>query len=457
MGFWSSVGSFCKSVVSTVSNTVSSVVSFAKEKVSSAIGWMADKAESFVGKVKEVWQNIKPYIQKLKPFIKPIVTAVTIAAAGVATFLGQPVLAGKIVTLGLKVATYLEKAVDWIVKIDQTPFMKKLNEGINWAIKTAKNLKASATTVEESEAEIYTEEEHKAALNRKAIFREAESKELPIEIQKSVAIANFINSLGLVRADIQSIFQTDGIKDFEHYLRLRASQKLLANAEKLLTETNDVENITEDDIFIVNISSEMMGSNPILKPDDALRLDEIIFKRFNKKILPFVFEEMIISWEERRLTLEKDWGVLNKTLSKDTVLFKRLNKTKDIEVLSEEEQIIYSELEKTVPLNKEKLNLLGETELGMKNYVFAAEGFLQVLEKTPQQLIDDEQEYLCEFAPKVGMIIIDCAQNNKPFNQLQTEDRDLITNFANIFIEDSKKRNEIFKDKYLVDAIGVSA
>lgn len=42
----------------------------------------------------------------------------------------------------------------------------------------------------------------------------------------------------------------------------------------------------------------------------------------------------------------------------------------------------------------------------------------------------------------VGRLLIECAQNGKQWNELTEEEQSLITDYANIFAEDSKKRTQ---------------
>ena len=74
----------------------------------------------------------------------------------------------------------------------------------------------------------------------------------------------------------------------------------------------------------------------------------------------------------------------------------------------------------------------------MRNYVFAAEGFLQMLEKEPEDFID--KEYLFEDSATAGMIIIECAQFGKKWEELNKEEQMLIIDFANIFEKASRSR-----------------
>ena len=73
----------------------------------------------------------------------------------------------------------------------------------------------------------------------------------------------------------------------------------------------------------------------------------------------------------------------------------------------------------------------------MENYVYAAEGLLEVLEGNA---FLDDKEYLIEQVGVVGKIIIDCAQNGKKWEVLTDDEQELIIDFANIFKKQSLER-----------------
>ena len=108
MGFWSSVGSFCSSVVSSVSRAASAVWETTKDIASKAVGWMAEKAESFVDNVKEVWRTVKPYIEQTR---KVLQTA--------AKVVGIPWLSSAL--------TMLDKGLGALIAFEDSPIAKKVD------------------------------------------------------------------------------------------------------------------------------------------------------------------------------------------------------------------------------------------------------------------------------------------------------------------------------------------
>lgn len=97
-----------------------------------------------------------------------------------------------------------------------------------------------------------------------------------------------------------------------------------------------------------------------------------------------------------------------------------------------------SELETRLPELQATMEAKRKHTNEMRNYVFAAEGFLQMLEKEPEEF--EGQEYLMEDSSAVGMVIIECAQFGKRWEDLDSEQQSLIIDFANIFEKASRER-----------------
>lgn len=411
MGFWSSVGSAVKSAGSAIVSAGRTVISKAKEVAVNAVNWMADKAEHFVGKVKDVWNKVQPFIKK---HIRPYLTF----AAAVAPW---PWLGACFVIIN--------KALQHLEHFENSSLARKLDQAIKWAISTAKFLKEK----------FLTPEEEREAEQRKKVFEEA-ANTVPSDQRHAINLAGMINDYVLVRTAITNIMESNSIKDFEHYLRLRATQKLMQQVEKVLSSAQSIEDITEDDIFLLKVGADLLSSDPKLSDADAIKLDQIIYRMSKKKLIPFVFEEMVMAWSQNLQQLESEWKSENTKLSKNEVIKRRLEVTARISELEPDEKSILDELTANAPLLKNKLEQLGARTREMKNYVYASEGFLQTLEKSPEEIEAEELDYLTEDGSHVGMIIIDCAQHGKRWNDLSADDQSLIIDFANIFEKASKAR-----------------
>ncbi len=408
--FCSKVGTAVRNVASSVASAASEAWKKTKEVAAKAVTWMADKAEAFVSNVKETWKKVKPYIVALSPILKSAAAAVQI-----------PWLSGAILAI--------DATLQGLLALENSPVLKKLEAAIHWTIAAAKNFKTTFLTPEDIEE----------ANKRKETFKEA-AQNMSEADAHALALAAMINDYVKIQSVIKIVFESAPPADFDHYLRLRATQKLLASVEGSLNAAQSVGDISSDDLFMLDVAAELIRKSPQLSDENAIKLDEIILRKFNKKLIPFVFEEMISAWELDLQTNQEEWAFLNSSLAKETVLLRRLEVSKRISELTVDEEKLLSELLVSVPILKNTASALEKKNREMQNYVYAAEGFLQVLEKSGDQLEAEGRGYLAEEGSKVGMIVIDCAQNGKAWELLNDEEQSLIIDFANIFEEDCQSR-----------------
>lgn len=433
MGWFSSacswVGSAVSSVASTVSRGVSSAYNAAKDMAGQAVGWLAEKAGNFVDGVKKAWETVKPYVEQIRGILK---------VAAVAT-VGIPWLSGALFAL--------DKGLGALTAFEKSPIAKKVQQAIEWAIKLAKRWQVHKKEKErgmeqeaQQERECLNEEELEQARRHQENMRFAEREVVSPEQQHQLELAAVFNDFEIASADLEKTIKS-APENFEHYLRLRATQKLLVMTEKKFHLAKTVDDISADDIFLVRIASDLIKANPELSKDAALRLDRVLTRIHGKKLLPFVFEELIASWAKRAEVLAKQWVQDNKILSKDVTLYKYLLGAKEIQSeLSTEEMQQLSVLESALPKQKEELISLATRQRDMERYVGAAEGLLQVLEKTPEQIEAEDRAYLLEEGTHIGKLLIDCAQTDTLFSKLDKEDQSLLTDYANIFKNESKAR-----------------
>lgn len=415
MGLWSGFSNFCSRVASAVTSTASRVWNGIKETAAKTVSWMAEKAETFVGSVKSVWEKVKPFISNV---IRPIVqNAAKLAEKMLPQF---PWVGGALKAL--------DKALGLLVEWDKSDLAKRIGKAIEWAINKAKQLKDLFLTPEEMDEA----SEHEQAL------REARNQ-MRGEAASAVDLASLITLYAHLSTRIKDVLDNIQINDFEHYLRLRASQKLLKDTEQHLTRAHDIDTITDDDLFLIETGNELLKPTPQLSDAATQRLDRVVMVRFGKKLIPFVFEEMIMAWGYNLQDMENEWKSLNDGLSKEQVLLRRLQIGQRLGDLQEDEVPMLNELEARLPVQQAEMEAKRKQTNEMRNYVFAAEGFLQMLEKEPEEFAD--QEYLMEDSSTVGMIIIECAQFGKRWEELNTEQQSLIIDFANIFEKASRARS----------------
>lgn len=418
MGWFSRACSAVSRVVSSAASAVGRAASkawdTAKSVASKTIDFMADKAESFVGKVKEVWATVKPHIVKIAPIVANALKAIPHPWAQTA-------------------AVAIEKGLQALLALENSPVLKKAEQAILWAAKAARHFREKFLTPDEA----------KEAEQRQEDLQEAMDAMKTEEQRQSIRFAVVINDYVLVQTRIQALLDQDDIKDFEHYLRLRATQKLLKAAERTLNTAQNLTEISADDSFLLRIGADLLAENPNLSDADAERLDKIIKRRFSgKSLLPFVFEEMICAWETKYQNMEAKWEKLNKETAGFKRELKKLEVKLKIEPLTAEEEDKLTELKNEVNIANHNLKCQAEENRAMQSYVHAAEGFLQVLEQSEEEFGVAGKDYIIDDVATVGRLLMDCVQNGKQWQELTADEQMLITDYANIFAEDSKKRHQ---------------
>ena len=401
-----------RNMVSRAVSTVSSVVSKVKEVAGKAIGFMAEKAEGFIGKVSQMWERIKPHISTGRK--------VLMMAAGMVT---TPWLKGALMAI--------DRGLAWLEKLDKQPLVNKAQKAIQWVIEWCKN-----THQKQLENEALEE------ARRHAEALEAAERELEGSEKEAISAIAMINHYMIAKAEVDIAVKRDDLQDFEYFLRLRAVQKLLAFYEKRIEAVKDVSDIDNDMRFLLFAANALIKQDAEFSEANTLRLDELTSRQFGKPIIPFIFEEMIIAWEKSRQILEEEWEAKNKTLAKERILHNRLVRAQKYEELEPAELIALNDLAITLPRDTAALESLSNDLLARRNYVNAAEGFLQMLEKDEQQLIREGKEYLLEQGAQVGSLLIDCSQNNRAWSSLLPEEQSLINDFANIFAADCQQRTQ---------------
>lgn len=416
MGFISFVGS----VMSAVSSGVSSAWNKAKELGGRALSWMAEKAEGFVGKVKDIWAAAKPFVTHIR-------TALKIGAAALGEM--YPPIATALLVI--------ERGLGKLVDFEKSPILRYLNEAFEWIVNFAKRRYSGKNNdTEMSPEDIETAKRHQENM------RTAETVIDDEDTVHSIQVASLLNDYAIAMSDLDSKIR-DGVTSFEEYLRLRAGQKLLSITKQKITESKSVSDITLNDILLVRIASNLLREDPTLKDKAASQLDKILREKYGKTLMSFVFEEIIVSWKKTAEDILSTWHEKTKRYSKDMVLYKKLVNAKKLQnELPDEEESIILELEKQLPIDKAENDSLDVRFADLERYSNAAEGLIQYWEKDYEQFITEGRDYLIETSSEVSEILMHCAQHDTPFSSLTEQQQRLINDYANIFMEDSLKREK---------------
>ncbi len=427
MGFWSSVGSFVSSAVSSVARTVSSAASSvyntAKNIAGKAIDWIADKAEGFVDGVKKVWSAVKPYVEHIRTAIRAAALVVPI-----------PWLKGALLML--------DTGLGALTAFENSPIAKKVRDAIDWAIKLAKRWKWEKELDQQHRRDRLEVQELTEAKQHQENLRFAEREIVDESQRHQLELAAAINDYEIANTELANTIEK-GVNEYDHYLRLRAVQKLLKLIDGKFRSAKTVDELSADDLFLVRIASDLIKDNPELKTEAAQRLDRILTSVYGKALQPFIFEELTAAWGKRVKALGTEWAEKNKSYAKDSMLYKRLEIAKKVQgELSVEEALQLDILKMELPKQKQLLDGLATKQRDLDRYVGATEGFLQLLEKSEEQIEKEDRSYLLDEGATVGKLLIECAQNDTPFSNLSEEDRELLTDYSNIFKEESKTRTK---------------
>ncbi|MFB6348336.1 hypothetical protein ACFBZI_02580 [Moraxella sp. ZJ142] len=423
MGFFSSLCDGVKSVASAtwegVKSAASSVWEGAKKVARAVVDTAVESGGKIVGAVKTVYNAVKPYLKPAAEAIKTAATAASVYFPWAKT-----------------VGDAFAKGLEWLHTAGDNDVVKKISEAIEWALKNLRTVKES----------FFNEKEEEEAIKRQRDLNKAMSLMKTEEQRLSIRFAQLINEYILVKTRIKDAldsFETSNSNNFEHYLRLRATQKLLKITERHLSKAQELSEISDDDVFLIEMGNKLLEKKPYLTSDEGMRLDRLIQHRCNgKTLLPFVFEELIFSWNVRLNDMEEKWDNLNAKIAKLKHALRQLQVKQKIEGLSQNETIRLNDLTNEVQNLSALLEDQEAQNRAMQNYVYASEGFLQVLEKTEEQWIDEDREWVLEESSEVGMLLIDCVENNHPWGSLTKEQQSLISDFANVFAKDSQRRTE---------------
>lgn len=411
------------SVGRSISNAASKAFNIAKETAGKAVGWLAEKADKFVDNVKETWKTVKPYVEKFRTIIRTAASVVPIP--------------------WLKTAlTALDAGLGALTAFENSPVAKKIEQAIRWAAKMARKWQqhGQSTQQEQAQEDVLDDVALQEARRHQETFRFAERESLSPEEKHNMELAAAINDYEIAKADLNNALEGSPA-NFEHYLRLRATQKLLAMADKKFRSASSLDELSADDLFLVRIASDLVKPSPELSTLAAQRLDRLLSERHGKALQPFIFEEMVAAWAKRADVLADQWQNLNRSNARDAMLLKRLEVAKRIqEELAPEEAQTLHDLMQSVPQAKQKLEELATKENDLRRYVGAAEGFLQLLEKSHEQIVSEDREYIIDEGAEVGKILIQCSEKDLPFNALSEDEQALVRAFANIFNQESEKR-----------------
>jgi hypothetical protein len=406
---------FCSSVSSFVSSTVSAVKTVyekGKEVAAKVLTFIADDGAKLVQNVKDVWQMAKPFLEKIQ-----VVAKMVKKIPGVHPW----------ITLA---AEAIDRGLTALFALENSPVLKKIAAGVEWAIAAARVLSEKWL----NQAEMAQAEERKRA------FAEA-ADSLNDEQRRAVLFAQIVNQLLLVRSHLKGKIEGAGVASFHHYLRLRATQKLLVDVNGRVNGVRELEDITADDLFLLEIGQELLAENPVLSDFQLKRLEVLVSARYGKELEPFVFEELVRGWAMVLNEDQKTYETELERLSFDEAVLLRLqgNQSQQLD-LSPAEQNQLAQLQGSIPGRQRAVQALVQSIRHRNHFIDSAEGLLQVLEGTADEAV-------IESIPEVGRIIIGCMEKGQQWEMLGEVEKCLVIDFANYFRKARVKRGRELEEE----------
>ncbi|WP_305805106.1 hypothetical protein [Stenotrophomonas sp. YIM B06876] len=403
-------------------SVTTAVVSTVKRVAAKAINFVAENAEKFVGEVKEVWKKVKPYIEKAQAPLK-------MAAASVPHPYAKAAL------------TAISKGIDALLALENSPIAKKVGSAIESAGKWARKMEEQ---IKNGEVPFFTAEEYEQAVGNRDSLRTAEADSAGLDAQQraGLELANALNDLGIAQTDLQHVIDSEPAS-YDHYLRLRATQKLLSAVKGKLVKQKSLDALTADDQFVIRTASDLIKANPELTQASAKRLDSLLNENHGKTFQSFVQEEICVLLTQQAKDLGKQIKALGGEQDSNNIAITRLKTAKRVQgELDDTEAARLASLEETVAAQETELKTLRTERHDKEIFANAMEGFLQMLEKSEEQLSEEGREYVIDDGSRIGEIIVMAAQKNTPFEELSDEEQEIIIDFSNVFRKESKSRME---------------
>ncbi|TDB35280.1 hypothetical protein TEP_17435 [Stenotrophomonas sp. TEPEL] len=403
---------FVSSAAQKVASAAQKTWEVVKKTAVKVVTLVATDGEKTVAKAKDLWKTARPYVKQ--------------ATAWLRTGAPHPLI--KNVAL----------AIDALLALENSPVLQWIDKAVSWTIELAKRLNAAmeqGVQVELDAAERAQAEQYQQK------FRDAAGS-FSGEQAHAVSVVAMVNDLVLAQDRINALVETGEVADVDHFLRLRATQKLLKEANARLAAATE-SRIDTDDIFLVRVASDLLNADPSLSSEDAQALDDLLQRRHGRGLLPFAFEEMLPAWHMRNQALEAQWEAMNDTLPARQVKLRRLEAELSISAdgrLDEADQAELDVLRLSVPLEQKAFDDLADEKLALSQYLHAAEGFLQVLERPAEELEAAGMGYLIDAGQQVGELIIQGAEQGKQWNEFTPRQQELIIDFANIFEDECLER-----------------
>lgn len=406
MGFFSFIGSCVSKAASFVGGAVKGAVKVATKVAGFAgkvLTTVASVGEKVIKGVKAVWPVVKPWVAKLSVALNAI-----------------PV-----------VGPYLSKAAKVLLALDKSPILKKIGEIAERVLPKARALGEALTKWADIQKARQEQEE----------MEEAEAEMENDEQRSALRLTEFINKFIIVNSTITKLIEEDTVSDLESYLRIRADARILEKMKDKLNGIQSMDDVTADDLFILEFTDRITNQKDVSEAE-ADRFAALVEKMFGKPMMALVFDEMVKQWSaDLEMDRAKKADAFDE-LNKARTILNRCERLEKLGEASAEDLAEMKQLRDKIPGLEDTHNKYVKAIGHRQDYIEAAEGMLRVYEgdESLAEIVDDDVDVIKDNVDEVGMVIIDCMNRGKQWEELAEEEKGLIMDFSNIFRKAAKIR-----------------
>lgn len=421
MGFFSWVGGCIRSAASCVGSAIRSAAS--------AVGRVASKVAGFAGKVLTTVASVGEKVIKTVKTVWPVVKPWVAKFSGLLN--GIPY-----------VGPFLAKAAKVLLALDKSPILKKIGTIAEKVLPKAKVLGQALTKWADIQKARQEQEE----------LEEAEAEMENDEQRNALRLTEFINKFVIVNSTITKLIEEDKVNDLESYLRIRADARILEKMKDKLNNIKSIDDVSADDLFILDFTDKITNEKDVTEAE-ADRFSNLIENLFGKSVMAMVFDEMIKQWEaDLKMDREKKKDAFNEFNKAQTTYNRCVRLEKSGDATSEdiaEMQMLKAKLPKLEKNHNDLIKAIGHRQ----DYIEAAEGMLRVYEgdESLAEIVGEDVGIIKDNVEEVGMLVINCMNRGKQWEELDEEERGLIMDFSNIFRKAAEMRA-----KEVVEAVGVA-
>lgn len=420
MGLLSSLGSFMRAVVDTASQITRTTMQAVREISATVLVWMGETGEVIIGGIKKVWRTVRPYVDHARRAL--VVIAQHSSMHWIAT-----------------AAHGLERVLATLTAFEQSPVAHVIDQVLNWMIRKGKELKLRA----EREAFTDVDATEVAEAEQSAAALRVVMTQVPVELHADLMPAAILAQMQAVSGKLNGILAGEiASENVEFYLQVRATQKLIRSLQDSVSRGGDAAYLA-DSYFLASIADELVNQKIDLSPENAARLDAIIFARTGMHFDAFVLEELVPVFAARSAEAQAEWDEQSRAVSKATGRMKVLENSK---AYARDQRLQDSEQHELDLLAAEQLNMESELErLDVKRRFAemcagASEGLVKMLEQPLESMSADDVDFLHAEVAYIAPLLVRCFKDPDGWSRLNSEERERLVEYAVSYLDAMKAR-----------------